>query len=426
MKKIVVIILAILLIVIGMPIAFVIGFSGISLFLLADNALIAFPQRLVAGMNSFPLVAIPMFILVGELMNVGGVTRRIFDFATALVGHLHGGLAHANVMASMLFAGMSGAAVSDTAGLGTVEIKAMKERGYSPEFSAAVTASSSTIGPIIPPSTNLIIYGSIASVSVGGLFLGGIIPGILMGISLMVLVYILAVKNDFPREERVSAHTLWASFKQAFFPLLTPVIILGAILLGITTTTEAAVIAIIYALFLGAVVYREIKWADLYEIFVRTAVLTGSIMLIIAISAPLGFILSKEQIPQQLAQLILGISDNTYIILLLIVALLLFLGTFMEATAIMIVLLPILIPTLAAVDVDLIHFGVVMAVALTIGLITPPVGIALFLVSDIAKAPFERVVSATLPFLVPLIIVLLLITLVPQIVTFLPTIMISS
>jgi len=414
-----------LTLVMGIPIVFVLASTGITLFLLGNNDLIIFPQRLIAGTNSFPLMAIPLFILAGELMNIGGITNRIFDFARALVGHIRGGLGHANVVASMVFAGMSGAAVADTAGLGTVEIKAMKDQNYDPEFSAAVTVASSTIGPIIPPSINFILYGSLASVSTGALFLGGIIPGILMGISMMILVYVLAVRRNYPKEQRASAQLLWSTFIRAFFPLLTPAIILGGIFLGIATPTEASVMAVVYALILGTFVYRQIKWKDFYEIFLRTSIITGSILLIIGVASPFGFMLAKMQIPQIMAQAFFGLTDNTIIIWIMILALLLLLGCFMDATAIMIVLVPILLPTLTAFQIDLVHFGVVMSLALAIGLITPPVGLCLFLGSQIAEVPLDRVIKATIPFFIPLVAVLILITFIPQIVTFIPKLFLS-
>lgn len=413
-------VLFILFLFIGIPVAFVIASMGIAIFILGDNDLIIFPQRLVAGINSFPLMAIPLFILAGELMNIGGITNRIFDFAKALVGHIRGGLAHANVVASMVFAGMSGAAVADTAGLGTVEIKAMKDQKYDPEFAAAVTIASSTIGPIIPPSINFIIYGSLASVSTGALFLGGIIPGIVMGLSMMILIYVMAVRRNYPREKKATSYLLWFTFKRAFFPLLTPAIILGGILFGIATPTEASVMAVMYALFLGVIVYRQIKWDDLYNILVRTSVLTGAILLIISVASPFGFMLAKMQVPQLMAEVLFGLTSNIVMVWLLLLALLIFLGLFMEATAIMIILVPILLPTLIVYQIDLIHFGVVMSLALAIGLITPPVGLCLFLGSQIAQVPLERVIRATIPFLIPLIFVLILITFVPQIVTYIP------
>ncbi|MBP1931394.1 TRAP transporter large permease [Ammoniphilus resinae] len=414
-----------LTLVMGIPIVFVLASTGITLFLLGDNDLIIFPQRLIAGTNSFPLMAIPLFILAGELMNIGGITNRIFDFAKALVGHIRGGLGHANVVASMVFAGMSGAAVADTAGLGTVEIKAMKDQKYDPEFAAAVTVASSTIGPIIPPSINFILYGSLASVSTGALFLGGIIPGILMGLSMMILVYVLAVRRNYPREERASSQLLWITFKRAFFPLLTPAIILGGIFLGIATPTEASVMAVLYALILGTVVYKQIKWKDFYEIFLRTSIITGSILLIIGVASPFGFMLAKMQIPQLMAQAFFGLTDNPLIIWIMLLALLLLLGCFMDATAIMIVLVPILLPTLNAFQIDLVQFGVVMSLALAIGLITPPVGLCLFLGSQIAEVPLDRVIRATIPFFIPLVGVLILITFIPQIVTFIPRLFLS-
>lgn len=414
------VILFIVFLIIGVPVAFVIAATGLFLFIFADNELMIFPQRIVSGINSFPLMAIPLFILAGELMNFGGITTRIFDFARAIVGHIRGGLGHANVLASMVFAGMSGAAVSDAAGLGTIEVKAMREQKYPDEFSVGVTIASSTIGPIMPPSINFIIYGSLASVSTGTLFLAGIIPGILMGLSLMILVYIFSIRNNYPRDRRATLKKVWSTFTRAILPLMTPGIILGGILFGIATPTEASVMAVVYALFLGGVVYRMLSWKILYDIFVRTAVLTATILLIIAVASPFGFMLTKMQVPQMMVEFLLSFTNSTFVLWALLLALLLFLGLFMEATAIMIVLVPILLPTLIAFDINLIHFGVVLSLALSIGLITPPIGLLLFVGSRIADISVERVIKGVTPFFIPLFVILLLITFIPSIVLFLP------
>lgn len=408
------------LLVLGVPVGFVIAATAMFLFVLSGNEMMIFPQKIVSGVNSFPLMAIPLFILAGELMNFGGITTRIFDFARTIVGHIRGGLGHANIVASTVFAGMSGAAVSDAAGLGTIEMKAMREQNYPDEFSIGVTVASSTIGPIMPPSINFIIYGSLASVSTGALFLAGVIPGVVMALSMMVLVYIFARRRDYPRDKKSSLKQIWQAFIKAFFPLLTPGIILGCILFGIATPTEASVMAVVYALFLGGVVYRLLTWRILYDIFVRTSVLTATIMIIIGVASPLGFMLSKMQIPQMMLEWLLSFTTSTFVLWVLLLLLLLFLGLFMEATTVIIVLVPILLPILITFDINLIHFGVVLSLALSIGLCTPPVGILLFVGSQIADMSVERVIRGVTPFLIPLVIVLILITLIPEITLFLP------
>jgi tripartite ATP-independent transporter DctM subunit len=412
-----------LLIAMGFPVAFSMGLTSFFYILKEGLVVITIPQRMIAGIDNFTFLAVPFFILAGNLMNTGGITRRLFRFATSIVGFIPGGLGHANVVGSIIFAGMSGAAIADAGGLGTIEIKAMKDEGYDIEFSAAITAASSTIGPIIPPSIPMIIYAAFGGVSVGKLFLAGAVPGFLMGISLMVMIYIVSVKRKYPVHAKLDFKEIWVSFKKGLPPLFTPIIILGGIMLGIFTPTEAAVVASAYALFLGVVVYREIKIADLPRIFLQTALTTTIVIFIVSTASVYGWLLAREQVPQNVALLLFSITTNPHLILLILVGFLLIVGCFMETTASLIILVPILVPMVTQLGIDPVAFGLVMVLTLMLGLITPPVGVVLYLIADIARISFEDLVSATLPFLLPLLIVLLLITFVPQIAMFLPNLL---
>ncbi|MFQ3547331.1 MAG: TRAP transporter large permease [Termitinemataceae bacterium] len=409
-----------LLVVLGFPIVFALAL--ISFLYLATHSIpiITMAQKMISGIDTYALLAVPFFILAGNLMNIGGVTRRLFRFASAIVGFIPGGLGHANVLASMIFAGMSGAAIADAGGLGTIEIKAMQDEGFDTEFSAAVTAASSTIGPIIPPSIPMVIYASIANVSVGKLFLAGAIPGIAMGFALMFLVYIIAKQRHYPVHSRFNLKEVAASFADGFLPLLTPAIILGGILGGVFSPTEAAIVASTYALVLGTVVYRELKPRDLLQVILDTVKTTSMVVFIISAAAIYGFLLGREQVPQSVAILLFDISKNPQVVMLIIILFLLVIGCFMETTAALILLTPILVPPIIQLGIDPVHFGLVMVLTLMIGLITPPVGVVLYITANIAKISFEDCTKATAPFLIPLILVLLVMAFVPELVMFLP------
>ena len=405
----------------GMPIAaalIIIGLLYVFLVMGMDPLIAA--QRVATGIDSFPLLAIPFFMLAAELMNFAGITDRIFRLAKSMVGPISGGLAHVNVLASMLFAGMSGSAVADAGGLGKIEIKAMKDDGYDVDFSAAVTAASATIGPIIPPSISFVIYGLTASVSIGGLFAGGFIPGALMGVSMMVLIGFYARSRRYGSAQPFSLKEFVAAFGDSILALMTPVIIVGGILGGIFTPTEAGAFAVLYAFILGKFVYRTLAWKDVPTLVFETALTSANILIIIAASALVGWILTAEQVPIHLAEAIVGFSSSPWVFLLLINILFLVLGCFMPSAPVIIMLSPILLPTAVVMGIDPIHFGVVMVLNLMIGLITPPVGLCLFVVADIAELPLARLIRAILPFFVPLLIVLALTTYVPQLVMYLP------
>jgi tripartite ATP-independent transporter DctM subunit len=382
--------------------------------------MITAPQRLMAGADNFALLAVPFFVLAGNLMNTSGVTDRIYGFASAFFGHLRGGLGHVNVVGSIIFSGMSGSAVADAGGLGALEIKAMKDEGYPAEFAGALTAASCVVGPIIPPSIPLVLYAVIANVSIGRLFLGGILPGIVIGLSLMAYVWWVAGRRGFPRGRRFTWAERGRATARAILPLMTPVIIMGGMFGGIFTATEAAAVAALYALLLGTVVYRELGWRQLLQVFRESFNTTAVIAFIVCAATLFNWVLARERVPQEVAALLLGLSDDPVVMLLLINLLLFFLGMFMEALAIMVLTVPVLLPLIQALGIDPVHFGLVLTLNLMIGLLTPPMGIGLFVVSRVGNIPFARLARAVVPFYVPLFVALLLITLVPQITLFLP------
>jgi tripartite ATP-independent transporter DctM subunit len=410
------------LIIIGVPIGIALAGSSLIFVLITGSVPdLVVVHRMVNGVDSFPLLAIPFFILAGNLMNSAGITNRIFAFATALVGWMRGGLGHVNIGASVLFAGMSGAAVADAGGLGTIEIKAMRDAGYDDDFAVAVTAASSTIGPIIPPSLPMVIYGVMASASVGQLFAAGFIPGLLMAVSLMIMVAWYARKRNYPRDTRFNVGLIGKTFAHAFLSLMTPVIIVGGILTGVFTPTEAAIAAVAYALVLGLFVYRTLNWRRLLHVSMETIETTVIILLIVAAASIFAWILTSNRFSEQFAELLLTITDNPILILLLLNLVMLVVGLFMETVAAITILVPVLLPIAIKIGVDPVHFGVVMVLNLMIGLLTPPVGMVLFVLSRVSGVSFERCSAATMPFLVPLVMVLLLITFIPQFSMWLPT-----
>jgi len=414
------VILFFMLMLLRVPIAFAMGISCLGFILTNDIPFSVIPQVMMSLFENFPFLAIPFFALAGQLMNTGGIARRLFSFAHALVGHIPGALGHANIVASIIFSGMSGSAVADSAGVGPIEIKAMVDDGYDADFSAAVTAASSTIGPIIPPSIPFIIYGAMANVSVGALFLGGFIPGFIMGLALMIVVYFISRRRNYRTYKRSTIRQLWQAFLLASLPLFTPVIIMGGVIIGVATPTESAVLAVIYALILGLFIYKEATLKSVMQDIAQVARTIGMIGFLSCAAFLFGWILTYEKIPQQFGDFLMAISSNKYIILLIINVLLLIVGCFMDTIAAMVVLIPVFLPALKMYQIDMVHFGVILTLNLMIGLLTPPVGMCSFLVADIAKVPFERVIKAELPFIYILLVVLAIITYVPETVLFLP------
>lgn len=410
-------------ILIGLPIAVALGLVAIVTMVATagPDLLVIFIQRTYAGTTSFPLLAIPFFVLAGNLMNVGGTTERIFGVAQLCVGRIRGGLAHVNVVGSVIFAGMSGSAVADAAGMGVIEHRAMTKAGYSGRFAATITAVSSTIGPIIPPSIPFVIYGSLANVSVGALFLAGIVPGLLMAVALMALIAVSAKHMNLPRGDALPPLPVAVrTVTKAGPALLLPPVILLVIFTGIATPTEAAVVAAAYAFVLGRFVYRELDWAATLDVLWDTARQTAQVMFIIALAAPFGWVLIQQQIPNAILSAFLGLSSEPWVILLIINIVLLILGMFIEGIAIMIIAYPVLLPIIAKIGVDPVHFGVILVLNIMIGLVTPPVGLCLYVVAGIAKISIAEITREIWPYVLALIAVLMLITYVPAISLWLP------
>lgn len=408
------------LLALNVPVAFaMLTTSILYLALTQEVPLIVVAQQVGAGTDKFLLLAIPFFFLAAEFMNTGGIMHRLVDLASAMVGHIRGGLGHVNVVASMLFAGMSGSAVADAAGLGRIEIEMMRKSGYPLAFSGAITAASATIGPVIPPSIPFVVYGSLAGVSVGKLFLAGVVPGLAMGLFLMGSVWVLAGRRSFPTATWAGFGHLGRKFARSLPVLVLPLIILGGIFSGVFTATESAIVAAAYALLIGLLL-REVHLADIAPILVRVGTDSARIMMIVVAATLYSWILAREGAPQAVAGTFLALTDQPWLLLLLINVLLLLLGCFMEPLPIMVIVVPTMLPLVQALGIDLVHFGVVVTLNLMIGLITPPIGLVMFTVMEITKVPIESFARAIWPFFVALVLALALITYVPSLVLFLP------
>ncbi len=382
-------------------------------------------HQMTRGLDNFILLSIPFFIFAGNLMNSSGITVKIFNFANQLVGWIPGGLAHANVMASIIFAGMSGSAVADAGGLGQIEMKAMKDAKFDPEFSCAVTAASSTIGPIIPPSVPMVVYAVMSGESTGRLFMGGLLPGVLMGVVTMAYIYYVSVKKKYPRIEFQMSQIL-SSFVEAFLPLMTPVIMIGGILLGFFTPTEAAVVAVVYSMFIGVVVYREVRVRDLPRLIFESFQNTAAITIITAAATGFAWLINIQGIPNRIAAAVSATDMSPFVFLLLFNIFFLILGMFMEALSVIVIVVPVLVPIMKAMNLDPIHIGVVLVLNLMIGLLTPPVGMCLFVMAKIGGITLESMCKAIIPFLIPLVLVLLGITYIPSLVTWMPNIIFGA
>ena len=447
----------------GVPVA--IAMAGASLvYVMASGVAPDFVviHRMVSGVDSFPLLAVPFFILAGNLMNSAGITNRIYNFALALVGWLKGGLGHVNVVGSMVFAGMSGTAIADAAGLGTIEIKAMKDHGYSTEFAVGVTAASATLGPIIPPSLPFVIYGMFANVSVGALFLAGLMPGLVMALLMMATVAYFAHRNGWGGDIRFDATRLlkallelaivaafpvaiWAATEagamptvavavalvvllaadrffsfDAVLPLLTPVLLIGGMTAGVFTATEGAIAACVWSLFLGLVWYRTLTWRMLVKVSMDTVETTATVLLIVAAASIFGWMLTVTRTTEAIAAWVLGFTQEAWVFLLLANLLMLFVGCFLEPTAAITILVPVLLPIVQQLGIDPVHFGLIMVLNLMIGLLHPPMGLVLFVLARVSKLSFERTTIAILPWLLPLLVSLVLVTYIPAISLWLP------
>ena len=409
------------LMLLGMPIAIAMGIATIAYLGIAGISLSILPQRMTNAVNSFLILAIPLFYLAGELMNACRLTERIVALSKALVGHFRGGLAQVIIVSGMIFAGISGSATAETAALGSVLIPAMKKEGYDPAFAAAVIVCAAMIGPIIPPSIALVIYGAIANVSIGKLLLGGIVPGIVIGLTEMVFVYFIARRRNLPRFPRASIRDVATATWRGMAAVLFPIIIAGGILSGVFTPTEAAATAVLYAIALGVFVYRNMTLRESWQVFQRVSFSAGRILIIIAVAAAFSWVVGREQVPQAVVAFMLGLTDNAYVVLAIIIVLLLIVGLFMIESAALIVLTPILVPVVVSFGIDPVQFGVLMVFVLIIGGGTPPVGVLLFVAQDIAKVSFAELVRAILPFYVPLIVATLLIAYIPWLTLYVPS-----
>ncbi|WP_108258973.1 TRAP transporter large permease [Mangrovicoccus ximenensis] len=409
------------LILLRVPISIAIGVSTLVTFLTSDfsGVLQIIPQQMLEGVNKASLTAVPFFIMAGNLMNVTGVTERIFAFANALVGHLRAGLAQVNILSSMIFAGISGAAVADCAGLGAIEIKAMRAAGYKGDFAAAVTVASSVIGPLIPPSIGLVLYAFLAQQSIERMFLAGLVPGIIVGLALMLYVRFVAQFRDFPTQPRATVRQVAGSARHGFLALFAPAIILGSIMFGFVTATEAGVLACIYCIGLG-IWYKELTLRKFLDALSDSAMMTAVIMIIIAFSIAMGWLLAIDQAPQKLADATFALTDSKNVFLGLLLVFIILVGCVVEGVPAKLILVPTLLPVIDAYGIDRVHFGIIMQLGLLIGIATPPMGIGLYIVSEVGRVRFEKVTMAVLPFLLPLFAVLILLTYVPGVVTFLP------
>ncbi|WP_286885781.1 TRAP transporter large permease [Aneurinibacillus sp. UBA3580] len=412
------------LLLLSVPVAISLGLASSIAFMLEGNMpLVVLMQRMFSALDSFPLMAIPFFILAGSLMETGGISRRLVNLANSLAGGLTGGLAVVTVITAMFFSAISGSSAATTAALGSILIPAMVKRGYDVGFAGATQAVSGELGVIIPPSIPMILFGISAGVSIGDLFIAGFLPGVLIGLSLILLVWYLAKQKGYKGEEGITWAMRAKAFKEAFLALLMPVIILGGIYGGFFTPTEAAVVAVVYAFIVGVFVYREVKWKDLVDIFSRSSITTSIIMIIIANAGMFGWILTREQIPQKVAEMFTTFSDSPYVFLILVNILLLFVGMFFETSASIIILAPLLTPVAMALGIDPVHFGMIMIVNLAMGMVTPPVGVNLFVACQIANIKLERLTKALLPFFFVLILDILIVTYVPAISTWLPSLL---
>ena len=416
------------LIMLGTHVGYALIMSSVFFFVISDSLnLLPFAlEQMFNGVNSQTLLAVPFFVLAGNLMNGGGVTTRIFDFAASMIGHRKGGLAHVNVLASLIFSGMSGSALADAGGLGQLEIKSMKDAGFDEGFAGGITAASCIIGPLVPPSTPLIIYAVLSNQSVEKLFMAGFLPGLLTTAALMAMCAFLAHKRNYPSEPKRSWGYRLNSFKKSFWALLTPVIILVGIFTGYLTPTEAAVAAALYTMVLGFFVYKELNLKSFFKICLDSIKTSGTIVLMILGVTLFQFVISREQMPQAIATFFTSFVDSKFMLLLMINIVLLILGTCIDALPLQMILVPILLPAVLAYGINPIHFGVVVIFNLMIGILTPPMGTALFVVARVGNMKFKTLVKGVIPFLIPLVITLILLNAFPQITLLVPTLLTGS
>ena len=421
MNALILIIVLLVMMALRVPVVFALLLSSLTyVVFLKPIPMMVLAHRMVGSLESFPLLALPLYILAADIMNSGRISEEMFRFARSIVGHIRGGLGHVNVVASLIFAGMSGSITADTAGLGKIEIPMMTKAGYDTKFAVAVTGASSIIGPIMPPSIQMILYGMIAEQSVGRLFVGGAIPG-LVGASLMLAIYYFAVRRNYPHDaHRAPLKVMWDSFKKSFFALMTPVIILGGIVSGVFTPTEAAVVAVVYAFFISFFIYRTLTLKQLLPMLVGAAVTSAMILVIMGAASVFGWIVTMENVPAMIRDVIMSATDKQWVVLLILNIVFLIAGCFFDICAIILVFTPMILPVLTAFQIDMVHWGVVEVLNVCIGFLTPPFGVGLYVMSDLSGLKVSEVTRAVLPFLIPLLISLALITYIPQLVLWLP------
>jgi len=400
----------------GFPISISMGIASAAGLFLGGYDLSTLPLILQKGANNYTLIAIPFFVLGANLMNTGGITARIFDFCDSLVGWMHGGLAQVNVVSSIIFAGISGTANADAAGLGAVEIRAMKEKGYDEGWAVAITLASSVVGPIIPPSVAFIVYAMFAEVSVADMFKAGIVPGLMIALVLMITNYIMAKSGKYacPEPEPFQAKRVWHTFRDGFWALLAPGLLLGGIMSGIVTATETGIIVVVYSLLVG-IIYKEISLEGLWKALYDTIISTAVILLMVGFGYAIGYVLTIERIPQALCAMVIGLTDSKFILLIILNVFLLILGCFMDNNTIRVIMIPLLLPIIDAFGIDRVQFGVIMTFNLLIGMCTPPVGVGLMIMSNVASMKIEKVIKSFIPFFIPLVISLILLTYIPSI-----------
>ena len=412
-----------LLFLLGVPISFALGLVSLGALSYQDFNLLIVIQRMFGGVDSIALIAIPLFMLSGELMFRGGMSKRLVDFADTLLGHFPSGLAMVSILACMFFAAITGSAIAATAAIGGIMIPLMKEKGYDYTFSAPLLACGGSIGPIIPPSIPLLVYGTLANVSVGALFIGGIIPGILMGIGLMIYCYIIGKKRHYVgREKAASFHEILSTGKDTVLALFMPIIIIGGIMSGIFTPTESGAVAVFYSLVVSAFIYHEMDWKTFWEALVNSAKSSGQVLLVVACASLFTWVITVNQVPQSVTAFLQQAVHNKYVLLLIINVILLIAGTFIDTTSAIVIFAPLFIPLVKAMGIDLIHFGMIIAVNLTIGMCTPPLGVCLFVSGSIAKISLKDQMHDLIPMLGVLLVVLLMVTYIPELTLFLPRI----
>ncbi len=411
---------------IGIPISFALGIVSVGGIIAMKLPLMVVIQRMFTGADSFPLVAIPLFILAGGLMFQGGMSKRLVSFSDALIGHFPSGLAMVSVLASMFFAAITGSAIAATAAIGGLMIPLMKEQGYDGEFAAPLLATAGSIGPIIPPSIPLLLYGVIANASVAKLFIGGFIPGIMMGLALMTFSYFIGKKRNYRgREVKAPVSEVIKYGKDAFLALLTPIIIIGGIMSGVFTATESGAIAVAYSLVVGLFIYKELTFHKIYGLLLDTAKTTGVVLIVVAFASLFTWVLTINQLPQQVTELLGEVANNKIVLLLIINVILLIAGTFIDTVSALVIFAPLFLPLIAKFGIDPVHFGLIMAVNLTIGMCTPPLGVCLFVSSSIAKVSLKDMMRDLMPLLIALLIVLAIITYIPQTVLWLPNLLVK-